>query len=83
MREKTLTEEKVQLLGKGPRAAKISTYVTITQTGVKAIVGLLSGSIDLLADAVHSLSDILSCSKGVRIAGDRHDERRPRRVQSE
>jgi len=53
-------EEKVQLLGKGARAAKVSTCVTIMLTGIKAAVGLLSGSVALLADAVHSLSDIFT-----------------------
>ena len=53
-------EQKVQLLGKGAKAAKVATFVTIMLTGIKAIVGLLSGSIALLADAVHSLSDIFT-----------------------
>jgi cation diffusion facilitator family transporter len=53
-------DEKVRRLQKGARAAKTSTYATITLTVIKAIVGLLSGSIALLADAVHSLSDIFT-----------------------
>jgi len=60
MKDRMRTEEKVRLLGKGARAARISTYVTILLTATKAIVGLLSGSIALLADAVHSLSDIFT-----------------------
>jgi cation diffusion facilitator family transporter len=53
-------EEKVRRLQKGARAARTSTYATIALTGIKAVVGLLSGSIALLADAVHSLSDIFT-----------------------
>jgi cation diffusion facilitator family transporter len=55
-----MPSEKLQLLQKGAKAARTSTYVTIALTGLKAIVGLLSGSIALLADAVHSLSDIFT-----------------------
>jgi hypothetical protein len=40
-------------LGKGVRAAKVCAYVMIVLTGVKMGVGLFSGSIALLADAVH------------------------------
>jgi cation diffusion facilitator family transporter len=60
VREKMCAGEKVQLLAKGARAAKVSTYVTIMLTGIKAALGLLSGSIALLADAIHSLSDIFT-----------------------
>jgi cation diffusion facilitator family transporter len=80
VKEKMRTEEKVQLLGKGARAAKVFTYVTIMLTGIKAIVGLLSGSIALLADAVHSLSDIfasLAVWLGMKLAQRRPSERFP------
>ena len=78
VREKMRAEEKVQLLGKGARAAKRSTYVTIMLTGIKAVVGLLSGSIALLADAVHSLSDIftsLAVWLGMKLSQRRPSER--------
>jgi cation diffusion facilitator family transporter len=58
--ERMRAEERVQLLGKGAKAAKASTYVTTALTGIKVVAGLLSGSIALLADAVHSLSDIFT-----------------------
>jgi len=73
-------EQKVQLLGKGAKAAKIATLVTIVLTGIKAVVGLLSGSIALLADAVHSLSDIftsLAVWLGMRLSQRSPSERFP------
>ena len=73
-----MASEKVQLLQKGARAAKTSTYVTVALTGLKAIVGLLSGSIALLADAVHSLSDIFTSMAvwlGMKLSQRRPSER--------
>ena len=73
--------DKGRLLGKGARA-KVSAYVMIVLTAVKMSVGLLSGSIALLADAVHSLSCLLtsffSSNKGfscVCAPADTHTER--------
>jgi cation diffusion facilitator family transporter len=77
-RSMRMPSEKVQLLQKGARAAKTSTYVTIALTGLKATVGLLSGSIALLADAVHSLSDIftsLAVWLGMKLSQRRPSER--------
>ncbi len=71
-------EEKVQLLRKGARAAKRSTCVTIMLTGMKVAVGLLSGSIALLADAVHSVSDVftsLAVWLGMKLSQRRPSER--------
>ena len=76
--EKMRAEEKLQLLRKGATAAKVSTYVTVMLTGIKATVGLLSGSIALLADAVHSLSDIftsLAVWLGMKLSQRRPSER--------
>jgi cation diffusion facilitator family transporter len=75
---KRMPSEKVQLLQKAARAAKTSTYATTALTGLKAIVGLLSGSIALLADAVHSLSDIftsLAVWLGMKLSQRRPSER--------
>jgi len=60
------------------REQQSSTYVTIMLTGIKATVGLLSGSIALLADAVHSLSDIftsLAVWLGMKLSQRRPSER--------
>jgi len=78
VREKMCAEEKVQLLRKGARAAKRSTYMTIMLTGIKAAVGLMSGSIALLADAVHSVSDVftsLAVWLGMKLSQRRPSER--------
>jgi len=47
-------------LKKGEKAAKYSTLANLTLAVMKLVVGLFSGSIALLADAVHSFSDIFA-----------------------
>jgi cation diffusion facilitator family transporter len=47
-------------LKKGEKAAKYSTYANLALALMKLVVGLLSGSIALLADAIHSFSDIFA-----------------------
>lgn len=47
-------------LKKGEKAAKYSTYANIFLMLMKGVVGLLSGSLALIADAIHSLVDILA-----------------------
>jgi len=73
-------EEKTRILEKGVTAAKTSALVTIGLTALKAIVGYLSGSVALSADAIHSLSDavtIIAVWLGLRLSKRRPSERFP------
>jgi len=47
-------------LKKGEKVARYSTYANMALTLMKGIVGLLSGSLALIADAIHSLVDIFA-----------------------
>jgi len=74
------TEDRAQILEKGVRAAKVSTVMTVLLACVKTAVGLLSGSIALLADAVHSFSDLFSSLAvwfGLKLSQRRFSERFP------
>ena len=51
---------KVQLLRKGEEATKRSTIVMVVLSFMKGIIGFISGSVALLADAIHSFSDIFA-----------------------
>lgn len=72
--------DKAWLLREGENAAKISTAVMIVLSSVKGAVGLISGSIALLADAVHSFSDIFASIAvwlGLKFAQKEPSERFP------
>jgi len=65
---------------KGQRAAKNATIITVLLAMLKAVVGLLSGSLALLTDALHSTIDIVTISisfVGLKIAGKRPTKRFP------
>ncbi|MCD6092940.1 MAG: cation diffusion facilitator family transporter [Candidatus Aenigmarchaeota archaeon] len=65
---------------KGQRAAKNATIITALLAMLKAVVGLLSGSLALLTDALHSTIDIVTISisfVGLKIAGKRPTKRFP------
>lgn len=47
-------------LGRDKKAALVSIVVTAFLAVIKYSVGILSGSIALVADAVHSLTDVIS-----------------------
>ncbi len=67
-------------LKKGERAAKYSTIANLSLAIIKAVVGVLSGSIALLADAVHSFSDIfasLAVFIGLKLSQRKPDEKFP------
>ena len=67
-------------LKKGEKAAKYSTIANFALAIIKTVVGLLSGSIALLADAVHSFSDIfasLAVYIGLKLSQRNPDEKFP------
>ncbi len=67
-------------LKKGERAARLATLVTLLLSVTKGVAGWVSGSVALLADAVHSFSDIfasLAVFIGLRLARRKPDERFP------
>lgn len=77
---KAQVSDKVQLLRKGEEAAKRSTTVMIVLSFVKGIIGFASGSVALLADAIHSFSDIFASVAvwvGLRLAQKKPSERFP------
>lgn len=47
-------------LKKGQKAAKYSTFINLILALIKGVVGILSGSVALIADSIHSFSDIFS-----------------------
>jgi cation diffusion facilitator family transporter len=49
-----------QLFRKGEKAARLSTAILIALSAVKLIIALISGSIALLSDSIHSFADIFS-----------------------
>ena len=68
------------LFEQGKKTTIIAAFTTIIFAAAKAIVGFLSGSIVLLADAVHSLADSVSAFfvwLGLRIAQKKPTERFP------
>ncbi len=74
------TVDKVLFLKKGERTAKLSTLAAALLLLSKGLVGILSGSIALLADAVHSLSDVSACVAvwfGLRLAQKKPTEEFP------
>ena len=67
-------------LKKGETAAKYSTLANLSLAIIKGVVGFFSGSIALLADAVHSLSDIfasLAVYIGLKLSQRKPDEKFP------
>ncbi|MBI4813505.1 MAG: cation transporter, partial [Methanobacterium sp.] len=67
-------------LKKGETAAKYSTLVNLFLAIIKGVVGVLSGSIALIADSVHSFSDIfasLAVYIGLRFSRRKPDEKFP------
>jgi len=67
-------------LKKGERVAGLATLITLVMAIGKGAIGYLSGSIALVADAVHSASDVLTILAswfGLRIASRRPSDRFP------
>jgi cation diffusion facilitator family transporter len=67
-------------LRKGAQAAKVSTAAMMMLTVLKAVVGLLSGSIALVADAIHSFADVftsLAVWIGLRLSEEEPSEKFP------
>jgi cation diffusion facilitator family transporter len=72
--------EKSELLGKGEKAAKSSTYVLVILSVLKGTVAIISGSVALLAGTIDSFSDIFSSIAvwaGLKIAKKKPTERFP------
>ncbi len=72
--------EKNTLFRKGEKAAKLSAFVLLMLSSLKGIVALISGSVALLADAIHSFSDIFSSIAvwaGLRLVQKKPSERFP------
>lgn len=71
---------KEEKLKRGERVTKQAALLTIILAAAKAIIGVLSGSIVLISDAVHSISDLISVFAswfGLKIAQRKPDERFP------
>jgi cation diffusion facilitator family transporter len=67
-------------LKKGERLARLALLLEGVLATAKVVIGLFSGSIVLISDAVHSLSDLLSIATswfGLKIAQRKADERFP------
>lgn len=76
------TEEAIRFsrLKKGETAAKYSTIANLFLAIIKGVVGVLSGSIALIADSVHSFSDIfasLAVFIGLKLSRRKPDEKFP------
>jgi cation diffusion facilitator family transporter len=79
---KSNTEEAIRAdrLKKGETAAKFSTLVNLFLAIIKGVVGVLSGSIALIADSLHSFTDIfasLAVYIGLRLSRRKPDEKFP------
>ncbi len=71
---------KEQILKKGQKVAKIATLTTIFLVIFKALAGFLSGSVLLIADAIHSAVDtvaIFSSWFGLKISQKKYSEKFP------
>lgn len=67
-------------LKRGERLARVALLLESVLATAKAVIGLLSGSVVLISDAVHSGSDLLSITTswfGLKIAQRKADERFP------
>ncbi len=74
------TSNKDEILKKGEKIAWLATLATILLAGLKALVGFFSGSILLIADAVHSAVDtvaIFSSWFGLKISQKKYTEKFP------
>lgn len=73
--------EKIKIdLKKGERAAQYSSLINLFLAIIKGIVGFLSGSIALIADSIHSFSDIfasLAVYIGLKLSRRKPDEKFP------
>ncbi len=75
-----MVESDLIRLKKGENAAKYSTVANLSLAIIKGIVGVFSGSIALIADAVHSFSDIfasLAVYIGLKLSQKKPDEKFP------
>ncbi len=71
---------KASILKKGQRTAKLATIATVFLAFTKAVIGILSGSILLIADAIHSAVDVLAIFSswfGLRISQKKYSEKFP------
>lgn len=71
---------KEQILKKGSNAAKIATIATALLALIKGVVGLMSGSLLLIADAIHTTIDILAIFSswfGLKISQKKYNENFP------
>jgi len=76
----TDTTDKLSSLKKGETTARLSTIAVALLGVLKGFIGFLSGSMALLADAVHSLSDVfalLAVWLGLRLAQKKPTEKFP------
>ncbi|MCK9151531.1 cation diffusion facilitator family transporter [Methanobacterium alcaliphilum] len=70
----------VNSLKKGEKAAKYSAYTNLILAVIKGIVGILAGSVALVADSIHSFSDIFSSLAvyvGLKISQKKPDQKFP------
>ncbi len=73
-------KKEIESLKKGQRVAGIAIWLEGALVVAKTVVGLLSGSLVLISDAIHSASDILSIITswfGLKIAQRKPDQRFP------
>lgn len=64
----------------GEKAAIVASVVALFLAVIKAVVGLLSGSLALVSDALHSLTDLVTSLASwfaIKLAGKKPDERFP------
>lgn len=75
-----MSKPSLNLLKKGEKAAKYSAYTNLFLALIKGIVGILSGSVALIADSIHSFSDIFSSLAvyvGLKISQKKPDQQFP------
>lgn len=76
----TMSKQSLNPLKKGEKAAKYSAYTNLFLALIKGIVGVLSGSVALIADSIHSFSDIFSSLAvyvGLKISQKKPDKKFP------
>ena len=70
--------DKTVKLKEGQNIARLDTIVTIILAGLKILIGLLSGSIALITDSIHTASDSITRFAswfGLRIAQKKADKK--------
>lgn len=75
-----MKNKSIKSLKKGEKAAKYSAYTNLFLALIKGIVGVLSGSVALIADSIHSFSDIFSSLAvyvGLKISQKKPDQKFP------